>query len=263
MQSGFESNEILKSAFQKSRLDQEKSLLVPPTACSLPACPPPPLLWASPFTIISLCLTVSVLYTQAPLVCPFATSRNTEWTWGREEGIWLFCILGSSSEAGLPAIPFGLRASPSNWRVNAVTSEGPSWGWKRTKDAWVAASLGTWWPGMFGAGSSQTWGAQCPPPEPPPRVRVVIVCGCLKALETSSEISGVFGCSSVAFVFLESLGCLTKCDVSMNVYIHVHVCAQLLCVSDSLRPHGIFQARILEWVAISLSRGCSRPRDWT
>ena len=27
--------------------------------------------------------------------------------------------------------------------------------------------------------------------------------------------------------------------------------------------HGIFQARIPEWVAISYSRGSSRPRDWT
>ena len=44
-------------------------------------------------------------------------------------------------------------------------------------------------------------------------------------------------------------------------------------VSDSLRPvdcsppsssvHGILQARILEWVAISFSRGSSRPRDRT
>ena len=43
-------------------------------------------------------------------------------------------------------------------------------------------------------------------------------------------------------------------------------------VSDSLWPmdcsrgssvHGIFQARVLEWVAISFSRGSSSPRDWT
>ena len=45
-------------------------------------------------------------------------------------------------------------------------------------------------------------------------------------------------------------------------------------VSDSLQPHGlyrppgssvhgIFQARILEWVAISFSRRSSWPRDWT
>ena len=27
--------------------------------------------------------------------------------------------------------------------------------------------------------------------------------------------------------------------------------------------HGIFQARILEWAAISFSRGSSQPRDWT
>ena len=27
--------------------------------------------------------------------------------------------------------------------------------------------------------------------------------------------------------------------------------------------HGIFQARVLEWVAISFSRGFSWPRDWT
>ena len=44
-------------------------------------------------------------------------------------------------------------------------------------------------------------------------------------------------------------------------------------VSDSLQPmdcglpvssiHGIFQARILEWVSISFSRGSSQPRDQT
>ena len=39
-------------------------------------------------------------------------------------------------------------------------------------------------------------------------------------------------------------------------------------MSDSLQPtgssvHGIFQARILEWMVISFSRGSSRPRDPT
>ena len=44
-------------------------------------------------------------------------------------------------------------------------------------------------------------------------------------------------------------------------------------MSDSLQPvdcsppssfiHGILQARILEWVAISFSRGSCRPRDWS
>ena len=35
------------------------------------------------------------------------------------------------------------------------------------------------------------------------------------------------------------------------------------CGSPDSFVHGIFQARILEWVAISLSRGSSRPRYWT
>ena len=39
-------------------------------------------------------------------------------------------------------------------------------------------------------------------------------------------------------------------------------------ISDSLQPmdyivHGILQARILEWVAFSFSRGSFQPRDWT
>ena len=32
-------------------------------------------------------------------------------------------------------------------------------------------------------------------------------------------------------------------------------------MSDTLRPHGILQARILEWVVFPFSRGSSQPRD--
>ena len=35
------------------------------------------------------------------------------------------------------------------------------------------------------------------------------------------------------------------------------------CSPPGSSVHGIFQAGILEWVAISFSRGSSRPRDWT
>ena len=35
------------------------------------------------------------------------------------------------------------------------------------------------------------------------------------------------------------------------------------CSPPGSSVHGIFQAWILEWVAISFSRGSSRPRDWT
>ena len=56
---------------------------------------------------------------------------------------------------------------------------------------------------------------------------------------------------------------------AIDYLLIVHVCAQLcLCDSMDCSPpgssvHGIFQARILEWVAISYSRGSSRPRDQT
>ena len=35
------------------------------------------------------------------------------------------------------------------------------------------------------------------------------------------------------------------------------------CSSLGSSVHGIFQARILEWVAIFFSKGSSQPRDWT
>ena len=58
-----------------------------------------------------------------------------------------------------------------------------------------------------------------------------------------------------AFVFspwyvcvLVTLSCLTLCD-------------PMDCSSPGSSVHEILQARILEWVAISFSRGSSRPRD--
>ena len=44
---------------------------------------------------------------------------------------------------------------------------------------------------------------------------------------------------------------------------HPILCNPLYCSPPGSSVHGIFQARILEWVAISSSRGSSRPRDWT
>ena len=44
--------------------------------------------------------------------------------------------------------------------------------------------------------------------------------------------------------------CLTLCD-------------PMDCSPPGSSVYGIFQARILEWVAIFFSRGSSQPRDWT
>ena len=46
-----------------------------------------------------------------------------------------------------------------------------------------------------------------------------------------------------------------------------HLCLTLCDPMDCSLPgssvHGIFQARILEWIAICFSRGSSQPRDQT
>ena len=41
------------------------------------------------------------------------------------------------------------------------------------------------------------------------------------------------------------------------------LCNPVDCSSPGSSVHGIFQARILEWVAFPFSRGSSQPRDWT
>ena len=41
------------------------------------------------------------------------------------------------------------------------------------------------------------------------------------------------------------------------------LCDPMDCSPPGFSIHGIFQARILEWVAISFSRGSSRPRNRT
>ena len=41
------------------------------------------------------------------------------------------------------------------------------------------------------------------------------------------------------------------------------LCDSMDCSLPGCSAHGIFQARILEWVAISFSRRSSQPRDWT
>ena len=51
--------------------------------------------------------------------------------------------------------------------------------------------------------------------------------------------------------------------VSVCVLSHVQLCHFMNCSLPGSSVHEIFQARILEWVAISYSRGSSWPRNWT
>ena len=54
--------------------------------------------------------------------------------------------------------------------------------------------------------------------------------------------------------------CVCACSVAQPC---LTLCNPRDCKSPGSSVHGIFQARILEWVAISFSRGSSRPRDQT
>ena len=47
------------------------------------------------------------------------------------------------------------------------------------------------------------------------------------------------------------------------VQSYLTLCDPMDCSLPGSSVHGIFQAIVLEWIAISLSRGSSRPRDWT
>ena len=86
-----------------------------------------------------------------------------------------------------------------------------------------------------------------------------------KALTRS--INQMFFWNSVAFYMIQQM---------LAIWSHNFrcVCAKLfqscstLCDPMDYNPpgssvHGILQARILEWVAMSSSRGSSQPRDWT
>ena len=49
----------------------------------------------------------------------------------------------------------------------------------------------------------------------------------------------------------------------MKSLSRVQLCDPVDCSPPDSSVHGILQARILEWVAISFSRGSSQPRDRT
>ena len=58
-----------------------------------------------------------------------------------------------------------------------------------------------------------------------------------------------------------------KCLISLFCYLVTKLCLTLCnsleCSPPGSSVHGILQARILEWVAISFSRGSSGPKNWT
>ena len=56
---------------------------------------------------------------------------------------------------------------------------------------------------------------------------------------------------------------LTSRDAGEVAQSCLTFCDPMDCSLPGSSVHGIFQARVLEWVAISFSRGSSQPRDQT
>ena len=54
-----------------------------------------------------------------------------------------------------------------------------------------------------------------------------------------------------------------KCKLKLATQSSLTLCDPMDCSPPGSSVHGILQARILEWVAISFSRGSSQPRDQT
>ena len=51
-------------------------------------------------------------------------------------------------------------------------------------------------------------------------------------------------------------------EVKVKSFSRIRLCDPVDCSLPGSSFHGIFQTRVLEWVAISFSRGSSQPRDW-
>ena len=64
--------------------------------------------------------------------------------------------------------------------------------------------------------------------------------------------------TSVSDTFRHKLPHVCACTQS-----HLTLCCPMHCSPPGFSVHGIFQSRILEWIAISFSRGSSQIRDQT
>ena len=77
-----------------------------------------------------------------------------------------------------------------------------------------------------------------------------------------SCICGLTSLSLTFFICTTMCVCVCVCEC-MLTKSYPTLCDPMDCSLPGSSVYGIFQARILEWVAIYFSRGSSQPRDWT
>ena len=88
---------------------------------------------------------------------------------------------------------------------------------------------------------------------PNPRIEPVFL-----SLQVDSLLAESSGKPIYASVCVYICACVSLCILCM--YLHMFIWERDI---GGIYRHGIFQKRILEWVAISFFRGSSQPRDWT
>ena len=84
----------------------------------------------------------------------------------------------------------------------------------------------------------------------------LIICGprrVFSLLLNHKVIKGLSHCCKVPFAMQNMQACPVMSDSLLSI-------PWTVALPDS-SVHGVFQARILKWVAISFSRGSSRPRN--
>ena len=67
-------------------------------------------------------------------------------------------------------------------------------------------------------------------------------------------------CFSLSFFLIHLFFIIILCVLSC--FSHAQLCESMNCSPPGSSVHGIFQARVLEWVAMPFSRGSSWLRDW-
>ena len=71
------------------------------------------------------------------------------------------------------------------------------------------------------------------------------------------------GCIQILLQLKYTVAWQMSTDCSKSLQSCLILCDPMDCSLPGSSVHGILQARILEWVAVSSSRGSFQPRDWT
>ena len=87
-----------------------------------------------------------------------------------------------------------------------------------------------------------------------------IVSECSSGQGHLSAISPFLTLGAKSLLQIQHQECICTCSVAQSCPT---LCNPMDCSPPASSVHGIFQARILEWAAISSARGSSHPRDWT